>query len=307
MNFSSDVITNNSSIKSALELNNIIRTYKDFCLNIPELKIPRGLATALIGENGAGKTTLMNIIMGIDVEYKGSILYFDKYSDKDREADGEVKNLIGYTGSGKYYSQQWTIEQIENISSLLFDDFSRERFEAYCKEFKAFSNGFDKKRKIQECSEGTKAKLMLSNVLSRDTDILIMDEPAANLDPLMRDRLCDSIRSYMAEKEDRTVFFSTHDIQDMESITDYAVIMSKGKILEQGFVEDLKEKYKLVKGEPEASSTAQKVLFSINQTSYGFEGICLSKDLDKLTGLPITMEKASLFRICVEIMKKSQN
>ena len=69
-----------------------------------------------------------------------------------------------------------------------------------------------------------------------------MDEPASPLDPLMRDRLCDLIREYLLEEEGkRTVFFSTHNIADMENVTDYAIFMSHGQIEEAGFLEDLNE------------------------------------------------------------------
>ena len=83
-------------------------------------------------------------------------------------------------------------------------------------------------------------KLMLANVLARDTNLLLLDEPASPLDPLMRDKLCDLIRQYLeAGNGENTVFFSTHNISDMENVTDYAIIMSHGKIIEEGFVEDL--------------------------------------------------------------------
>ena len=96
---------------------NIRKKLKKFELNVQELKIPKGFATALIGENGAGKTTLLNIISGIRLDYNGQITYFDKYNDKDREKNPEVKSRIGYTGPGRYYLPQWTVSDIEEIRS----------------------------------------------------------------------------------------------------------------------------------------------------------------------------------------------
>ena len=67
------------------------------------------------------------------------------------------------------------------------------------------------------------------------------------LDPLMREQLCDRMRDYLDEGNgEHSIFFSTHNIADMENVTDYAIIMEHGAIVEEGFVEDLKEEYVLV-------------------------------------------------------------
>lgn len=101
------------------------------------------------------------------------------------------------------------------------------------------------------------------------------------------------------------MFFSTHNISDMESITDYAVIMEHGEVVEAGFVEELKEKYILVKGESEDAEAASKVLYTISKNPYGFEGICLAENLNQLAGMDVTMEAPSLYQISVAVMKKN--
>ena len=147
-------------------------------------------------------------------------------------------------------------------------------------------------------------KLMLAGVLSRDTKLLLMDEPASPMDPLMRDKLCEIIRDYLNEDEgERSVFFSTHNISDMENATDYAIIMEHGSIVEQGFVEDLKEKYILVKGEKADEDAARPYMYTMTGNPYGFEGICLADHLDKIAGLDINTEIPSLFQISVAVMK----
>ena len=134
-------------------------------------------------------------------------------------------------------------------------------------------------------------KIKLAGVLSRDTELLILDEPASPLDPLMRDKLNDMIRDYLNEKEgERSVLFSTHNIADMEAVTDYAIIVENGTIVEAGFVEELKEKYILVKGDKKDEAEASKALYSKTSNNYGFEGICLSSRLDELAGLPVVKE-----------------
>ena len=293
-------------VKSAIKGEKIYKKFKQFELNIPQLNIPQGYATALIGENGAGKTTLLNILSGIRMDYKGNLLYFDTYTDKERETNPIVKDKIGYTGPGKYYLPQWTIDDVEKISKLLFPSFSSEKFDELCTELALSINGENKKKKNSNLSDGNKMKLMLSGVFARETDILLLDEPASPLDPLMRDKLCQMISEYIEEGNgQKSVFFSTHNISDMESITDYAVIMEQGSIVEEGFVEDLKEKYILVKGEKEDADKAKDILFTISTNSYGFEGMCLAKDLDKLAGMDVVEETPTLYQISVAVMKKN--
>ena len=291
---------------NVIEGTNIVKKYKNFTLDIPSLTIPQGFATALIGENGAGKTSLLNILSGIRLDYKGDIKYFNEFSSNDLEKDPSLKERIGYTGTDNYFLPHWTVGQIEELYSLLFENFNANEFRRRCDELAIFSGGkFEALKKVNALSDGTKTKLMLAGVLSRKTDLLIMDEPASPLDPLMRDKLCELIREYMTSHEGSSVFFSTHNISDMENVTDYAIIMEHGQIVEQGFVEDLKEKYISVKGEAADAETAKKYLYTITTSNYGFEGICLASELDKLAGLDITTETASLFKISVAIMKKN--
>jgi ABC-2 type transport system ATP-binding protein len=112
------------------------------------------------------------------------------------------------------------------------------------------------------------------------------------------------IRNYLDEGNgERTAFYSTHNISDMESVTDYVIIVEHGQIVEEGFVEDLKEKYILVKGDVRDIEEAEKALFSISKNAYGFEGICLADDIDRLAGMDILKETPNLSQICVAVMK----
>ncbi|MDD5934607.1 MAG: ABC transporter ATP-binding protein [Clostridiales bacterium] len=288
-----------------MELEYIIRgkdlrkNFKGFELEIDDLKIPKGFATALIGENGAGKTTLLNMMSGIRLDFKGEFTYFEKENNIDAD---QVKERIGYTGPNNFFLPHWTIQQVREICKLLFDNFDEKKFDSICD---ALCIPVGNAKNVKSLSDGNRMKLMLATVLARTTDLLILDEPASPLDPLMRDKLCEIIRQYISNGEgERSVFFSTHNIADMESVTDYAIIMEKGKVVEEGFVEDLKEKYILVKGETEDYVKASKVLIGSSKSNYGFEGLCLSDKLDQLAGINVAYETPTLSQICVGIMKE---
>jgi len=289
--------------ESVIHGEGLVKKYKGFELNIPNLNIPEGFATALIGENGAGKSTLLDILAGIRLDYQGSLTFFRKYDDRDRENDPDVKNRIGYEGTGNYYLPMWNLKQARDIQSLLFKGFDEDRYNNLCD---ALAVPKDDNKKVSELSDGNNMKIKLAGVFSRETDLLILDEPSSPLDPLMRDKLNDMIRNYLLSKEgSKSVLFSTHNIADMEAVTDYAIIVENGRIVEEGFVEELKEKYIIVKGNKQDEDAATPVLYVKNSNNYGFEGMCLADRIHELAGLDIVTETPSLSQICVAVMKKN--
>lgn len=283
--------------RSVVTIKDLKKRFKGFELNLPELQIPEGFATALIGENGAGKSTLMNILAGVRLDYKGEITYYD-----GTLTDEEVRECNGYVAASNYFLPHWTIEAVAELNELLFEHFDKEKYVTLCKDLGIWES---KGKSVSKLSDGMKMKTMLASVFARETNMLLLDEPASPLDPLMRDELCSMIRNYIDEGNgDKTVFFSTHNISDMENVTDYAMIMEQGQIVEQGFVEDLKEKYILVKGEKEDADKLQNILIGFQKNSYGCEGLCMSKDLDKLVGFDVATETPNLSQICVAVMKQ---
>lgn len=283
--------------RAVVTIKDLKKRFKGFELNIPELQIPEGFATALIGENGAGKSTLMNILAGIRLDYKGELNYYD-----GTLTDEEVRERNGYVAASNYFLPHWTVEAVAELNELLFERFDKEKYETLCKDLGIWES---KGKSVSKLSDGMKMKTMLASVFARETNLLLLDEPASPLDPLMRDELCSMIRNYIDEGNgDKTVFFSTHNVLDMENVTDYAMIMEQGQIVEQGFVEDLKEKYILVKGEKEDAGKLQNILIGFQRNSYGCEGLCLAKDLDKLAGFDVATETPNLSQICVAVMKQ---
>ncbi|MBE5925034.1 MAG: ABC transporter ATP-binding protein [Lachnospiraceae bacterium] len=284
---------------AVIEIKNVSKKFKGFELSIDNLEIPEGFSTALIGENGAGKSTLLNILAGIRKDYNGEVSFFNqRFEGKD------IRENIGYEGTDDFFLPHWTVKDIETVSKMLFESFNSDRYNMLCDEL----NITETEKSFSKLSDGMKMKTILSAVFARDTSLLLLDEPASPLDPLMRDKLCSMIRDYIDEGNgQKSVLFSTHNISDMENVTDYAVIIEQGKVVEQGFVEDLKEKYVMVKGETADESGKELVtntLCGAAFSRYGFEGLCPAEDLDKLAGLDIAVETATLSQICVGVMKK---
>ncbi len=282
--------------ESVFYLEGVKKKFRGFQLDVPNLSIPKGFATALIGENGAGKSTLMNILAGTRLDYNGEVTYLE-----GDMVEKDIRESIGYTSATGYFMPQWTIKTVGEVSEILFDGFRKDKFHQLCEDL-----GLSTVNKaVSKMSDGMRMKTALAAVFSRETKCLLLDEPASPLDPLMRDKLCSMIREYLDEGNgEKSVFFSTHNIADMENVTDYCIIMEKGHVVEQGFVEELKEKYVVVKGEAEDASKAEEILIGFRTNTYGYEGLCLAEDLDKLAGLDIVMETPTLSQISVGVMQE---
>ena len=262
----------------------------------------------MVGENGAGKTTLLDILVGLQLKHEGEVTYFGKYDEKDRENGPEVKEKIGYTGTQGYYLPHWKLNQIGQISKVLFETFDEEKYMHFRKELSIGSEDGIENKKVSQLSDGNRIKLMLAGVLARETEMLVLDEPASPLDPVMREKLCALICDYLNEKEgERTVLFSTHNIADMERITDYVIIMAKGKILAQGFVEELKEKYRVIRGEKKDAEQIKPWLLTMTENSYGFEGLCEVEKIDHIEPFEVAEEIPDLSKLCVELMKSASD
>ena len=227
-----------NNLLGCYKLENVTKKYKDFTLGEINLEIPCGFSTALIGSNGSGKTTLLDVMCNICGKNSGKITYFDKYTDVD---EPDVRNNIGYCAANNFFPLDWTSKKVAYVMELAFSNFKREKFISLCNKMKIDTPDKRKQKKIMKMSDGNKMRLYLAAIFARDSKFLILDEPASALDLLMRDMLCDMFREYLAEKEDRTILFSTHNIADMEFVTDYAVFMAAGKEWKKALLRNLKK------------------------------------------------------------------
>lgn len=285
-------------MNNILKVENLNKKFKEFELNDISFELPKGCTVGLVGANGAGKTTLIDLIMGFQKRNSGNIKYFNKYNSAE---EIDVKNKIGYVSDSNYFYAHWKIKNVVVAMEAGFDNFNRDKFYELIDKFQ-----INLKKEIAQMSKGTQMRLMLAAQFARDTELLILDEPASPLDPLMRDELCDLFREYVMDEE-KTIFFSTHNIADMEHATDYIIVMKDGNIIEIGFVDDLKEKYSVVSGNSKNVDKIKEYFKEIRVTSLGFEGILLSSDINKITEkFDVAIESPSLQQIVVMLLKSKK-
>lgn len=291
-------------MENILTAKGLTKVYPKFTLGKLDFEIPKGFSTALIGANGAGKTTLIDILCGAIRRTSGEVTYFDGITDIDDEG---LRERIGYCAAQGFFPNGWRAKDIASSMDIAYKKFDRAKFNELCTELEV-ENEFEKKGKqMYKQSDGNRTRYSLAAVFARETDLLILDEPGSFLDPLMRDRLCDRLRAYLDKGNgEKSVIFSTHNIADMENVADYAIFMDNGKIIDKGFVEDLKEKYIIVGGEPKGYEKARNFMLSSSVNNTTFEGLALSENRSRLEELSAVCEAPTLQQLSIGLLKSAE-
>lgn len=291
-------------MNAILSAKGLTKKYGKFTLGALELELPKGFATALIGANGAGKTTLIDLLCGVIHASAGEVTYFGESTDID---SADVRERIGYCASQGFFPVGWRAKDIAEAMSLAYRKFDRERFNKLCVELNVDNEHTKKSKQMYKQSDGNRMRTALAAVFARETDLLILDEPGSSLDPLMRDRLCDRLREYLDDGNgEKSILFSTHNIADMENAADYAVFMDNGQITEQGFVEDLKDKYVIVRGDAGDYDNSKALMLSHGVNKTTFSGLALAAHKNRFEAEGAVCERPTLQQLSIELLKYAE-
>lgn len=261
-----------------LELKNVSKNFPGFQLNNISLSLPKGYIMGLVGPNGAGKTTLINLILNMIERDEGKILVFDRDNITNESA---MKQDIGVVFDSIFYVDSWTIRDTEKAVSIFYEDWNPDIFNDMIKRFALPEN-----KKVATLSRGMQMKLMLACAFSHNAKLLILDEPTSGLDPVTRDEFLEILQEYIQDGE-RSVLFSTHITTDLERVADYITLINKGDMIYTGSMDDLLERYRLIKGRPrDLSNELEACIIGLRKTDVSFEGL-------------ISTHEATAFKNCV--------
>jgi ABC-2 type transport system ATP-binding protein len=205
-----------------------------FALGPLSLDIPKGAICALVGPNGAGKTTLMNLMMGIGRADEGDTLLL---GHDVRTAEVEVKRRTAFVSPDLSYRAWGTVGRALDFVSAFYRDWNESRSVNL-----QFQLGLHRSARIDALSFGERVKLSVLMALSRDADMLLLDEPTAGLDPLARQLLFTELLRFM-QNEERTIVISSHQLVELERFADHVAILNEGQLVTFGAIPSLLERY----------------------------------------------------------------
>lgn len=196
-------------------------------LNLPELNIHRGEVFGLVGNNGAGKTTFFSLVLDLIRANRGKVIINEIPVAKSEEWKEQVSAYIdesftiGYLTPDEYFSFIGELRNMNDrdVETFLgtFNDFFKDEV-------------IGKKKYIRNLSKGNQKKVGVVGALMGNTDIIILDEPFANLDPSSQYQLRNIIKEY-AKQKDKTILISSHDLDHVADVCSRIVILEKGEVV----------------------------------------------------------------------------
>ena len=192
--------------------------------------VPEGRILGLLGKNGTGKTTTINILSGYLEPRSGECRIFGENIRRMRPL---TRRRIGLLIEGHVQYQFMSIEQIERFYAAFYPAWNRDAYYGLMEKLKVAPG-----QRISRMSCGQRSQVALGLILAQNADLLVLDDFSMGLDPGYRRLFVEYFREF-AKAEGKTVFLTSHIIQDMERLVDDCIVMDYGRILVQMPVDEL--------------------------------------------------------------------
>lgn len=203
------------------------------------LQVPAGSICGFLGKNGAGKTTTIKVLLGMARATSGHARVFGLAADAP-EASVEIRRRTGFVSEDKDLYDYMTVEAMVRFTAAFFPRWRADLEQRYLRKFELPLD-----RKVKALSRGTRTKLALLLALCRGAELLILDEPTSGLDPAMTEEVLQALVTHVASEE-MTVFFSSHQIAEVDQIADRVAIVDRGRVVVTGLLDDLRENYRRI-------------------------------------------------------------
>jgi ABC-2 type transport system ATP-binding protein len=219
-----------------LEVKSVTKTFGDtVAVDSLSFASPPGEIFGLLGPNGAGKTTTIRMIMNIIAPDSGEITF------RGEHLTAEFKNRIGYLPEERGLYKKVTVHDMLVYLAALKDVGKADAESRMDKWLRRFDLLEWKNNKVEELSKGMAQKIQLISAIIHDPEFVFLDEPFSGLDPVSTDVLRHAVVDL--NKSGKTVFFSTHNMEQAEKICHHVLIMNKGRSVIEGPLTEVKERF----------------------------------------------------------------
>lgn len=224
-----------SAYTNVIETEGLSKSFGEVqALNGLDLVVPRYSITGFLGPNGAGKTTTIRLLLGLNRPSAGSGTIFGYDIVKDSV---EIRKRVGYLAQNPRFYDEMTAREILRFTAQFFYQGPESSIEGRIDELLELVGLRDKaERRIKGFSGGERQRLGIAQAQINDPDLLILDEPAAALDPMGRLAVLKIMERL---RERATIFYSTHILDDVQRVSDRVVILNQGRLISQGPIEEL--------------------------------------------------------------------
>ena len=218
-----------------IEIQNLTKIYnkKAKAVDNLSLSIPDGAVFGFLGPNGAGKTTTIKILVGINKPSGGTVTI-----NGESPLSVSVREKIGFMPEDPRLYDELTGLELLHFAARLFKKSFHKTHDELGDVLKKIGIYDARNKKIRTYSKGMRQRLGFAQSLINDPDYLFLDEPLEGLDPIGRREMKNIIEQL--KKKNRTIFFNSHILADVESICDQIGIINKGKLIYSGPVADFK-------------------------------------------------------------------
>jgi ABC-2 type transport system ATP-binding protein len=221
------------------------------------LEIPAGSVTALVGPNGAGKTTLLHLAVGISDPTVGEI---DVLGWSARQNPQLVLPRVGFVAQDHPLYNRFAVGEMVKASAKL-----NARWDYALAESRLERLGIPLAQKVGTLSGGQQAQVALTLALAKRPELLVLDEPAASLDPLARREFLQSLMEAVAENG-LTVILSSHIVADLERVCDHLVVLSASEVQLAGPIEEVIRSHRVLTGPRSDISAVERVHAVIHES-----------------------------------------
>jgi ABC-2 type transport system ATP-binding protein len=216
------------------------------------MRVPKGSITGFLGQNGAGKSSTIRMLLGMSRPTRGNGRVLD-FDIADERQSIEMRKRVAYVGEDKRLYDYMTVGQMIEFTKAFYPGWREDVEKKLLEEFRLPLDRLTKK-----LSKGMRTQTALLLAFARGAELLILDEPTEGLDPVMAEKLLELVVG--AAADGASIFFSSHQIAEVEQIADRILLIDRGQLLLDTTIDSISTDFRRIRGVYESAPTVAAAL-----------------------------------------------